>query len=94
MRNDLRIMACVLCKAPAFQDWVAEQTGAPASEAGAKAFILKKCEVTSRNQLDTDLAAERFHSLVRKPYLASLQLVHAAPQGRCTNHALAYRKSA
>lgn len=76
-KRDLCIMACVFCKEPAFQAWVHTQMsgcrndGCKGSEAEAKAFILKTCDVKSRNDLDRDpAAAERFHELVRKPYLA------------------------
>lgn len=69
MSRDLQIMACVFCKAPAFQKWVAGQTGGAENEAAAIAFILEKCDVNSRTELDTPEAAPRFHSEVRKPYL-------------------------
>lgn len=69
MANDLRIMACVLCKAPVFQEWVAGQTGGAPGEAAAKAFILNKCGVESRTELDSPAIASIFHREVRKPYL-------------------------
>jgi hypothetical protein len=68
-KRDLCIMACVLCKEPAFQEWTDLQTGAGRSEATAKAFVLEKCQIESRTQLDKPEVAPRFHSLVRKPYL-------------------------
>ena len=81
MTRELCIMACVFCRGPLFQEWVHRQAGArrilfvggrlPArNEAMAKAFILHECEVRSRNDLDRDpAAAQRFHDLVRKPFL-------------------------
>lgn len=75
-RRDLCIMACIFCRDPDFWRWLevlAAADGKPqwkATEAGAKAFILSRCAVDSRNDLDRDpAAAERFHNLVRKPYL-------------------------
>lgn len=75
--RDLCIMACIFCKEPEFLKWVdvmAAQAGydvdIPADEAFAKTFITTLCQVTSRNDLDRDpAAAERFHDLVRKPFL-------------------------
>lgn len=71
-RRDLCIMACVFCRDPEFQGWLASRAGADRKdEAQAKAFILTACGVASRNDLDTNpAAAERFHELVRKPFLA------------------------
>lgn len=76
--RDLCIMACIFCKDPEFHRWIdslADLGGepsdaAPATEADAKEFIITLCQVKSRNDLDRDpAAAERFHELVRKPYL-------------------------
>lgn len=82
MTRDLCIMACVFCRDPAFQHWAAslynaEQEfmyGSAANklkpEAAAKAFILTTCQISSRNELDTNPeAAQRFHDHIRKPYL-------------------------
>lgn len=81
MNRDLCIMACIFCREVAFQDWVRTQAEArgilfvggrlPArNESMAKAFILHECEVKTRNDIDTNPdAAERFHELVRKPFL-------------------------
>lgn len=72
MSRELCIMACVFCRDPLFQKWVAERTGRPvAGESTAKVFILAASQVESRNDLDTDPdAADRFHDQVRKPFLA------------------------
>jgi hypothetical protein len=75
--RDLCIMACVFCKDPHFWAWLDQGIEAAAgpvaikmNEAGAKAFILARCKVKSRNDLDTDpVAAERFHKLIRLPFL-------------------------
>lgn len=77
--RDLRIMACTFCRDPQFQEWAQQQdpglsivaAGKSAREQSAKDFILVRCQVTSRNDLDLyAYAAERFHELVRKPFLA------------------------
>lgn len=82
MKRDLCIMACVFCRDLQFQVWVRIQAAErgilfvggrlPArNESMAKAFILHECEVKSRNDLDRKPdAAQRFHDLVRQPYLA------------------------
>lgn len=82
MTRELCIMACVFCREPAFQRWAGEQARAGRylftacdmrndSETMAKLFILAKCVVTSRNELDTNPeAAQRFHDHIRVPYLA------------------------
>lgn len=74
--RQLCVMACVFCKTPLFLLWVdhmAKQAGyevdIAATPADAKEFILKICNITSRNYLDTDpAAAELFHEYVRKPF--------------------------
>jgi hypothetical protein len=64
--GELCIVACNFCKDPAFIRWV----GAIHPN-GARAFILDRCVVSSRKDLDTDrMAATRFHTLVREPFLA------------------------
>lgn len=82
MTRELCIMACVFCRDPSFQRWAGERARAERylfmacdmrndSEAMAKLFILAKCVVTSRNELDTNPeAAQRFHDHIRVPYLA------------------------
>lgn len=79
--RDLCIMSCIFCREEAFQEWVRAQAAERRiffvggrlpgrSEMMAKAFILHECEVKSRNDLDRDeAAAQRFHDLVRKPFL-------------------------
>jgi hypothetical protein len=70
--RELCIMACIFCREPQFHQWLAETTDLVKPRDGqAKAFILRQCQVSSRNDLDTDPdAAARFHDLVRKPFLA------------------------
>lgn len=82
MTRDLCIMACVFCRDFQFQVWVKLQKdvlklqclgGAKqvTDEQIAKEFILMLCCIESRNDLDTNpAAAQRFHELVRKPFLA------------------------
>jgi len=76
--RELCIMACVFCRDAQFLAWLnhlavlgGEPEGlAPATEADAKEFITTLCGVTSRNDLDRDpAAAQRFHELVRLPFL-------------------------
>mgnify|MGYP001574530443 CR=1 FL=1 len=80
--RELCIMACVFCRDWAFQDWAGEQARAKrmmftgdvdmltSDDRLAKFFILAEAGVSSRNELDTDPeAAQRFHDLVRKPFL-------------------------
>lgn len=81
MSRELCIMACVFCRDPQFQSWasneaskigmVVETCRLPSrNEVYSKAFILHVCGVTSRNELDSNpAAAQRFHDLVRKPFL-------------------------
>ena len=64
--GDLCIVACNYCKDPAFIRWV----GAIHAN-GARQFILDKCLVKSRKDLDADkMAATRFHTLIREPFMA------------------------
>ena len=44
-----------LCKLEEFWDWVGDRVG-QASEEASRAYILAKCEVESRKELDTDPA--------------------------------------
>jgi hypothetical protein len=74
-------MACVFCRDKQFQDWAIREAAERShlafggklpgkGESMAKAFILHVCAVSSRNDLDVDAAAaQRFHELVRKPFL-------------------------
>ena len=70
--RELCIMACVFCKDLQFQAWADLQGWTRVEDADdAKSFILGQCQVDSRNKIDTvPAAAERFHSLVRVPFLA------------------------
>lgn len=83
MSRELCIMACVFCRDPQFQEWAGQQARAQRmmfmgdvdmrtdDERLAKFFIMAEAGVSSRNHLDTDPdAAQRFHELVRKPFLA------------------------
>lgn len=69
--RDLCIMACIFCREPLFHRWLQSIQPGDVSEDIAKQFIVISCQVKSRNDLDRDpAAAERFHNLIRKPYLA------------------------
>lgn len=71
-RGPLCREACELCKLPDFQCWAhaaADYVGEP-SELSAKNAILGWCGVDSRKDLDeTPVAAERFRTLVRVPFM-------------------------
>lgn len=82
MNRDLCIMACIFCREPEFQKWAGAQARAQRwlfigdvdmkvdDDRMAKRFILSQCQVKTRNELDTNPdAAQRFHELVRKPFL-------------------------
>lgn len=75
----LAMLAGQLCEDPAFQAWMAIRyrhavdRNAPPAKATA-ALVRWVCEVDSRAKLDHDLAAaDRFHTYIRKPYLATQQ---------------------
>lgn len=77
-QRDLCIMACVFCREPLFHRWMHTQpaglaeiaTRACSADIAAKTFILQTCGITSRNDLDRNpAAADRFHELIRKPFL-------------------------
>lgn len=72
MTRELCVMACVFCREHSFRDFVSDTSGeACRNENQAKAFILAQCQITSRNELDTNPeAAKRFHDHIRVPYLA------------------------
>ena len=53
------------------QRWMHEQFDAEISEAGAKVAVLEICGIQSRNELDTNAAAqEEFNTYIREPYAA------------------------
>lgn len=64
-------LAGMWCGNPEFRRMVASRTGAPCETAAdARAYILKRCGIESRAQLDHVPAAEaRFHASVRLPWL-------------------------
>lgn len=79
-------MACTFCRDPLFHDWLQslsqrardDSDAFMPNEAGAKAFITTACGIESRNELDTDpQATERFHRLVRAPFVAWREARHA-----------------
>jgi hypothetical protein len=66
-------MACAFCRYRDFLDYLEEidPQREPWNERGAKEFILVICGITSRRELDGNTAAaQRFHELVRKPFMA------------------------
>jgi len=69
--GDLCYRAVQWCNDPEFQRWVRERTGtsAPVDADMAKQFILMKCGVESRKELDTEAeAAEKFRRTVMAPW--------------------------
>jgi hypothetical protein len=71
MSRDLCIMARTFCRDPIFQQWAHTQCGACQTADEAKKFILEACAIESRNELDVNhAAAQRFHKLIREPFLA------------------------
>lgn len=65
-------MAGSLPRDPMFREWVGNYVdGKPVDEEYAAHFIRACCEVDSRRELATDTeAAQRFHNLVRLPFVA------------------------
>lgn len=71
--RDLCIMACAFCRYQDFWQYLQEidPQHEPWTEGGAKEFILSVCGIGSRSELDRNaLAADRFHEMVRLPFLA------------------------
>jgi hypothetical protein len=71
--RELCIMACTFCRYLDFREYLQEidPRHEPWTEGGAKEFILSICGVDSRRDLDRNTqAAQRFHQLVRLPFLA------------------------
>lgn len=69
--GELCVMACTFCADKQFWLWCAFRPEFTGGEEGAKAVILEVCRITSRKHLDTEpMAADRFHKLIREPYLA------------------------
>ena len=64
-------LAGMWCGNPEFRRMVASRTGAPCETADeARAYILTRCGIESRAQLDHVPAAEaKFHASVRLPWL-------------------------
>lgn len=68
--RDLCIMACVFCRDEQFLTWLGLHKSAHSAD-HAKDFILKTCQIKSRNDLDrVPAAAELFHKHIREPFLA------------------------
>ncbi len=70
--GELCIMACTFCADLKFQDWADSLDVMRVEDEGdAKAFILHMCRIGSRKELDMlPVAATRFHTLIREPFLA------------------------
>ena len=69
-RGPLCKEACDLGKNATFHQFLAE-AGFSRDEDGAKIFILSRCKISSRKELDTSQqAAELFRQFVRKPFSA------------------------
>lgn len=71
MMSGLTKLAGILPHQPEFRDWLAEAAHQPITAEDAAEFIRIACGVDSRRQIDQDAgAAERFHTIVRRPFLA------------------------
>ncbi|VVE07215.1 hypothetical protein [Pandoraea terrigena] len=71
MKQSLTRLAGILPRQSEFRAWLAEAAHQPISADDAAEFIRIACGVDSRRQIDQDAgAAERFHTIVRRPYLA------------------------
>jgi hypothetical protein len=70
--GELCILACTFCADKEFWKWADWEREDPCTnEAEAKQFILDKCGITSRKELDTSIAAAKvFHEEIRKPFVA------------------------
>lgn len=70
--GQLCVMACNFCKDSLFQQWVGAVTGEPyesVTEEVAKQYILMRCRVESRKELDHGEGTERFHRKIRGPFM-------------------------
>lgn len=77
--RELCIMACAFCRHLDFREYLQEidPRHEEWTEGAAKGFILAICNINSRNELDRDsAAANRFHELVRIPFLAWRAMKH------------------
>lgn len=69
--GELCIMACTFCADPKFWQWASQSQYECRTEQHAKDWICGICSIESRKQLDTNkIAAIRFHTLIREPFLA------------------------
>ena len=74
----LCMLAVKWCREPEFWTWldsIAKDAlhRSMRSEAGAASCVKRMCTVSSRKDLDTDPAAERFHRLIRGPFIKYMQ---------------------
>jgi len=67
-------LAVQFCADPMFQEWLSSLTPGdwpPFTEEEARQEILNGCDIASRRELDTNnAAADLFHQLYRKPFMA------------------------
>ncbi|VVE74153.1 hypothetical protein PCA31118_04691 [Pandoraea captiosa] len=64
-------LAGILPRQPQFRAWLEEAAHQPITADDAAEFIRIACGVDSRRELDTNgSAADRFHNIVRRPFLA------------------------
>ncbi|VVE00338.1 hypothetical protein PIN31115_02070 [Pandoraea iniqua] len=64
-------LAGMLPRQPEFRAWLAEAAHQPITADDAAEFIRIACGVDSRRELDANgSAADRFHTIVRRPFLA------------------------
>lgn len=68
MSRGYKVGAAMLCRLPAFRDFLTETTGRPVTDADAAAKEVRlACDVMSRRELDTcPKAAEKYRALVAR----------------------------
>lgn len=70
--GQLCVMACTFCADKQFWRWIQSVDNNDCNSAeAAKEFICTACNIESRKELDTSIAAARlFHEEIRKPFVA------------------------
>lgn len=64
-------LSAIWCRDALFLAWLSELAGQPVNSDDAADVVREACGVSSRRELDTNgRAADAFHTIVRRPYLA------------------------
>lgn len=75
-QGPLEVLSIRWCKSNTFREWVetVDKIKATITEEDAREYILKTCGCGHRRDLDSIPAcAQRFHSMIRDPYMAWLE---------------------